>query len=73
MTDYRDSLSVRPFGKEMEGSECPICLEEMKVGEEEFYEVKVCGHVFHSVCLLGWLENKRSCPICRKEIIGVEL
>ncbi|OQS06581.1 hypothetical protein THRCLA_20343 [Thraustotheca clavata] len=24
-----------------------------------------CGHCFHSECVLGWVEQKNSCPLCR--------
>lgn len=39
---------------------CTICLDIFKepVGLN-------CGHMFCSACLLSWLINNRSCPICR--------
>lgn len=27
-----------------------------------------CGHVFHEICVLQWLEYKSSCPACRQNI-----
>ena len=27
-----------------------------------------CGHVFHSDCLLAWLERSLTCPLCRDDL-----
>ncbi|KAG4968212.1 hypothetical protein GYH30_033823 [Glycine max] len=45
-------------------SECAICLEDFKKGEECLV-FSVCGHTFHCDCIKHWLEEKPSCPICR--------
>lgn len=47
---------------------CAICLGEFKEGEV----VRVlceCAHVFHLMCVDKWLENHRSCPLCRASAI----
>lgn len=46
------------------GSECAICLEELKNGEE-CVVFSVCGHIFHFDCIKHWLEKKPTCPNCR--------
>ncbi|GJP77863.1 hypothetical protein CLOP_g8197 [Closterium sp. NIES-67] len=45
---------------------CSICYEEF-VAEDSLQVVVECGHVFHTHCLLQWLEGKArgSCPFCR--------
>lgn len=43
---------------------CSICLEEFGIGHE-FLCISKCRHVFHRCCIDAWLENDRSCPICR--------
>ncbi|CAI2360386.1 unnamed protein product [Moneuplotes crassus] len=40
--------------------------------------ITTCGHKFHKICILGWLNSKRrcnTCPICRAVIckVGQEL
>jgi E3 ubiquitin-protein ligase synoviolin len=44
-------------------STCIICLDEMTVGKK-----LPCGHVFHVMCLRGWIEQHVKCPTCRDEI-----
>ncbi|XP_022631567.1 RING-H2 finger protein ATL14-like [Vigna radiata var. radiata] len=51
----------QPF---LSGSECAICLEELKNGEE-CVVFSVCGHIFHFDCIKHWLEEKPTCPNCR--------
>lgn len=42
---------------------CSICLDNYKrsdrVGQLS------CGHTFHNDCIRAWLENKKTCPLCR--------
>ena len=45
-------------------TQCSVCLEEMKKGEE-VCELKRCGHVFHNECVNEWFKTKNSCPVCR--------
>ncbi|XP_017432834.1 RING-H2 finger protein ATL52-like [Vigna angularis] len=58
--------SIVCFGNQpfVSGSECAICLEEFKNGEE-CVEFSVCGHIFHCDCIKQWLEEKPTCPNCR--------
>ncbi|KAK7257212.1 hypothetical protein RIF29_31016 [Crotalaria pallida] len=46
------------------GSDCAICLEDFKDGEECLI-FPICDHFFHLICIHRWLENKLTCPICR--------
>jgi len=47
-----------------EESECSICFEPLKT----LYAALPCGHVYHSDCILKWLTDHRSCPVCRKKM-----
>jgi hypothetical protein len=44
---------------------CSICIN--KINNKESY--LPCGHVFHSDCILNWMEYKMNCPICRIPLI----
>lgn len=45
---------------------CIICRNEIKE-DERINEFK-CKHKFHTECIMKWLEEKLSCPCCRKKI-----
>jgi hypothetical protein len=46
--------------------ECPICL--VSFGGDIIENVKSleCYHVFHTVCIDKWLQEKDICPVCRQ-------
>ena len=43
---------------------CPICMETNK----EPIVVTCCQNMYCGSCILKWLQNKDSCPLCRKSI-----
>ncbi|GAV02610.1 hypothetical protein RvY_13151 [Ramazzottius varieornatus] len=43
-----------------QGDVCSICWDKM----EQARKLR-CTHVFHEACLLSWLEQDISCPVCR--------
>jgi len=46
--------------------QCSTCLDQMS--PEEDLGCTPCGHVFHLVCILRWLEHKKNCPQCRSAV-----
>lgn len=45
---------------------CAICKEDHGTDETKMRKLKQCGHVFHSMCINGWLEQTEGqCPLCR--------
>jgi hypothetical protein len=44
---------------------CPVCITEYQTDER--VGVLNCGHCFHSTCIKQWLQNSKTCPICRKQ------
>jgi len=45
--------------------DCSICLETQK---EKELTILRCKHTFHQKCMRKWLENNRTCPMCRTYI-----
>ncbi|KAH8584976.1 ring domain [Cryptosporidium sp. chipmunk genotype I] len=50
---------------------CVVCQEEYSIGDEVMglsRDEEVCHHIFHVNCLLPWLNQHNSCPVCRFEL-----
>ncbi|XP_077420561.1 E3 ubiquitin-protein ligase RNF128-like [Vanacampus margaritifer] len=53
---------------------CAVCIESYKAGE--LVTVLTCDHIFHQACIEPWLLDKRTCPMCKCDILkslGVEM
>ncbi|XP_034151427.1 E3 ubiquitin-protein ligase RNF128-like [Esox lucius] len=52
---------------------CAVCIESYHPGD--VVTVLTCGHLFHKACIEPWLLDKRTCPMCKADILkalGVE-
>lgn len=47
-------------------NQCFICFEEFQVGEKA--TAVPCGHMFHRPCIMPWLIEHSSCPVCRHQL-----
>jgi len=47
-------------------AECTICIDELHKGDE--VTVLPCSHWFHGECVILWLKEHNTCPICRAPI-----
>lgn len=57
----------RSSSPDEDGAFCSICLERFREGMHE--STTPCQHKFHFLCILGWLNTRRStCPMCRQNI-----
>lgn len=49
-----------------DNSVCPVCTEHFS---ETSDIIKLpCNHVFDRQCVVDWLRQKNSCPVCRSQI-----
>ncbi|TRZ05293.1 hypothetical protein HGM15179_021814, partial [Zosterops borbonicus] len=64
------SLPTVPVTQEQvaTGLECPVCKEDYAVSEQ--VRQLPCNHLFHSSCIVPWLELHDTCPVCRKSLKG---
>lgn len=64
------ALPTVPVTEEHVGSglECPVCKDDYALGE--IVRQLPCNHLFHDSCIVPWLEQHDSCPVCRKSLTG---
>ncbi|XP_022211469.1 E3 ubiquitin-protein ligase RNF181 homolog [Drosophila obscura] len=46
--------------------ECSVCKEPLQVGD--VLKIMPCKHEFHEPCLIHWLTEANSCPLCRFQL-----
>jgi hypothetical protein len=46
---------------------CVICLKDLDMDNGV---LTPCNHRYHSECFFKWILKKRTCPLCRKELIA---
>lgn len=59
---YKGSI----FSKKKRKEECVICCMTYNSGERLI--ILPCAHQYHSKCIKTWLNLKKHCPVCQKEV-----
>ncbi|XP_065831530.1 RING finger protein 215-like isoform X3 [Oscarella lobularis] len=49
------------------GDSCSICLDEYTL--KQVLRILPCGHSFHRSCVDSWLISRRTCPLCKYNIL----
>ena len=54
----------------LESERCSICLENFSSTTESLFIQLPCHghHLFHEQCILIWLEDRDTCPLCQERI-----
>ena len=68
--EERESIQIVQISQEdvAQNHQCAICIVDFVVNENA-RELNCGGrHRFHEICLFTWLENKRTCPLCREPL-----
>jgi hypothetical protein len=47
-------------------AECIVCKDDLQVGD--MVTKLCCGHYFHGECVVTWLGEHNTCPICREKV-----
>lgn len=71
-----DGFSDRVYdvdGQEVQEPLCMICLSNFQDGDILTKLPCACGHRYHRVCLISWLERKVTCPLCTVHVGGLLL
>lgn len=61
------SFRYSSFKGSKEGLDCSVCLSKYEDTEILRFLPK-CKHAFHLNCVDQWLQNHRSCPLCRQKV-----
>ena len=63
------TLNQSPYNDELfkGSSECSICIEEFKPGQETIALPCDIRHFFHSQCILACSRNSSACPLCKAD------
>ena len=65
-TSVMDKCENYPFVKQSDEVTCSICL--CDIEEQEQVKKLICKHVYHEGCIMGWLKNNSTCPVCKTSL-----
>ena len=60
------SIGASDIAAHAESAACAVCKEDFVVGDAALR--LPCAHLYHDDCIVQWLKNTGTCPICRKPV-----
>ena len=63
----RRKLDEKMLGREIKGK-CTVCIDDVGLGDEVI--MLPCKHWFHDGCVVLWLREHNTCPLCRTSVEG---
>ena len=60
-------LHKEEYSKSCRFSDCCICLEDYDSKEEVY--ILPCEHTYHPDCIKLWLKERRTCPMCKSDVM----
>jgi len=63
LNNNMNNTTTNKSSKDEDGKRCSICLEDFE--PKEMVTVTPCSHMFHEDCIVPWVTNHGSCPVCR--------
>lgn len=61
-----DKIKSKTLSEKPEQETCPVCQEPFIIGQTNVSEL-ICDHLYCTECILPWLKDNKTCPICRTE------
>ena len=55
-----------------DSQQCSICLSDVNVTDNDKLILN-CGHMFHKDCIKNWIIVHKTCPLCRENVIFLDL
>jgi len=65
LIDAMPTIRITPAHIRLD-SHCPVCKDKFELGTEA--REMPCNHIYHSDCIVPWLVQHNSCPVCRVEL-----
>lgn len=62
-------LKGKIYNSQTIDTSCPICLENFEEWDSVLF--MSCRHVFHKNCIVNWMKDHSTCPMCVRKIIKI--
>jgi len=63
---------IKELPEDRINQKCCICLDQLINDNEQVNQYDLvlldCGHCYHEHCILEWIDNNSTCPLCRKNV-----